>query len=186
MFNRNLFNKTSLIKLGLISGSGFLSYKLINKFFNKVNQPIKYYNINRIIKNDYWNNIPNGEYRDNIIVDNTIIGYIQYRIKTGQIGLFFIDSEYRNRGLGRQVLYNTINTIRDKNPEIKSVWAVTTQDHKFWSNVYNKSFRFEDRVHNSVTGFGYILDLETFDKYISNNNEPILPENISTKFSFEL
>jgi hypothetical protein len=32
------------------------------------------------------------------------IGYISYRIATGQIGLFFINSDYQNRNLGKQIL----------------------------------------------------------------------------------
>jgi len=39
------------------------------------------------------------------------IGYIRYYITTGQIGLFFIDKEYQNRGLGKQILSKVIEEL---------------------------------------------------------------------------
>ncbi len=85
------------------------------------------------------------------------IGYISYKLKTGQIGLFFIDNPYRNRGLGKQILTNVICDLKSKN--VVKIWAVTTENHPFWSNVYNKSFKWSDRPHTSVTGHGYIIDV---------------------------
>ena len=52
---------------------------------------------------------------------------------TGQIGLFYIDEKYRNNGLGKEILNNVINEMKNNN--IKEIWAVTSKDHKFWSNV---------------------------------------------------
>ena len=85
------------------------------------------------------------------------IGYIKYYITTGQIGLFFINKEYQNRGLGKQILSKVISELKENN--CKEVWAVTLQDHPFWSNVYNKSFQYKDPVHSSVTGDGYFMKL---------------------------
>jgi len=41
------------------------------------------------------------------------------------------------------------------------VWAVTTDDHPFWSNVYNKSFQWCEwkKLHPSVTGSGYKMEI---------------------------
>jgi GNAT superfamily N-acetyltransferase len=89
------------------------------------------------------------------------IGYIRYYITTGQIGLFFIDKEYQNRGLGKQILSKVIKELKNNNCE--EVWAVTTKNHTFWSNVYNKSFVPRDPAHPTVTGDGYFIDLATFD-----------------------
>jgi ribosomal protein S18 acetylase RimI-like enzyme len=80
------------------------------------------------LKSKFVRNKPGGvllEYYDN---DNRI-GYIRYYITTGQIGLFFIDKEYQNRGLGKQILSNVIKELKMNN--CKGVWAVTTTNHPF-------------------------------------------------------
>ena len=73
-----------------------------------------------------------------------------------QIGLFYIDEKYRNIGLGKAILDNVIKDMKENN--ITQVWAVTSKDHPFWHNVYNKGFRYYDKnLHPSVTGYGYKL-----------------------------
>jgi len=83
------------------------------------------------------------------------IGYIRYYITTGQVGLFFIDKDYQNRGLGKQILTKAIEELKLNNCE--EVWAVTTLDHSFWTNVYNKSFEYRNPAHPSVGGDGYFM-----------------------------
>ena len=83
------------------------------------------------------------------------IGYIRYYITTGQVGLFFIDNDYQNRGLGKQILSKVIKEMEINNCE--EVWAVTTDNHTFWSNVYNKSFEYRSPSHPSVGGSGYFM-----------------------------
>jgi GNAT superfamily N-acetyltransferase len=115
----------------------------------------------KIVRNDGWNNIPNGD----ILIEfynkdsNEKIGYVSYRVKVGQIGLFFIDREYQNRGLGKQILTQVIEDMKAQNTT--EVWAVTSKDHPFWSNVFNKSFSFYDfeKLHPSVTGHGYKMKI---------------------------
>jgi GNAT superfamily N-acetyltransferase len=85
------------------------------------------------------------------------IGYIRYYVNTGQIGLFFIKNEYQNRGLGKQILSKTIQDMQQNGCE--EVWTVTTCDHPFWSNVYDRSFTYRDPAHPSVTGDGYYMDI---------------------------
>jgi hypothetical protein len=159
---------------------GFLGKQYIDKLYP--HKKINNYNINRYISDDNFNNSEDGQYRDDIYIDNKKVGYIEYRIKTGQICLFYIyEREIRNCGLGKNVLYNTIETIRFKNPQIKYVWAATSKNHPFWSNVYNKNFIYSgdnSSVHNSITGFGYSLELSKFDEYLLNNNNLYLAENI--------
>ena len=41
--------------------------------------------------------------------NNQRIGLIRYYVTTGQIGLFFIEKAYRNRGLGKQILSKVID-----------------------------------------------------------------------------
>ena len=87
------------------------------------------------------------------------IGYIRYYITTGQIGLFFIDKEYQHRGLGKQILSKVIQEMKDN--QCDEVWAVTTDHHPFWSNVYRRSFERRKPAHPSVTGSGYVMKLHT-------------------------
>jgi len=105
---------------------------------------------------EFVRNKPGGVLLEYYDKDNRI-GYIRYYNTTGQIGLFFIDEEYKNRGLGKQILSKIIKELKMNN--CKGVWAVTTTNHPFWSNVYNKSFTYKDPVHSSVTGDGYFMDL---------------------------
>lgn len=153
---------------------------LKRQIFNKKINLEDYHEIT-VILNDDWNTVQRGsiwkcyfEKNDknckNIDIDQITdryevekicansIGYIHYRIGTGQIGLFFINREYANRGLGKQILIKTIEHM--KLCDNKSVWAVTSKDHPFWSNVFGKSFLYRDskKLHPSVTGDGYILD----------------------------
>jgi len=44
------------------------------------------------------------------------------------------------------------------------VWAVTTNNHPFWSNVYDKSFVPRNSVHPSVTGPGYFMKLHKYQE----------------------
>ena len=102
-------------------------------------------------------NKPGGiflEYYDN---KNIRIGYIRYYITTGQIGLFFINDEYQRRGLGKQILSKVIEDLKTNNCD--EVWAVTSTNHPFWSNVYNKSFVYRNPAHPSVGGDGYFMKL---------------------------
>lgn len=113
----------------------------------------------RVVTDDEWNHVLNGNVRFTYLTknDGREIGYIDYRNSTGQIGLFRLDEKYRNRGLGEQILLKVIEDLIRSN--VSEVWAVTTEHHPFWSNVYNKSFTFRERPHLSVTGFGYHMKL---------------------------
>lgn len=89
--------------------------------------------------------------------------YITYRTLTGQIGLFFINNkENENRNLGKQILMKVITDMKNEGRD--SIFAVTSNDHPFWSNVFDKSFKWKKRPHLSVTGSGYSLDLTTFNQ----------------------
>jgi N-acetylglutamate synthase-like GNAT family acetyltransferase len=76
---------------------------------------------------------------------------------TGQIGLFFIDNDYQNRGLGKQILSKVMEELTTYHCE--EVWAVTSKHHSFWSNVYNNSFEYRDPAHPTVGGKGYVMKL---------------------------
>jgi GNAT superfamily N-acetyltransferase len=105
-------------------------------------------------------NKPGGvllEYYNN---QNVRIGYIRYYITTGQIGLFFIEDDYQHRGLGTQILSKVIEVLTKNHCD--EVWAVTSEHHPFWSNVYNKSFVYRHPAHPTVIGDGYFMKLNSY------------------------
>lgn len=87
------------------------------------------------------------------------VGFITYKLATGQIGLFFISEEYKNRNFGKKILTKVISDIRNEGKN--SVFAITTKNHQFWSNVFGKSFEWRDRPDKSVTGSGYFLSFSS-------------------------
>ena len=126
--------------------------------------PVQRLNINDFnetqkISDDTWNNLPASEVRLTYFTKDTNqeIGYIDYRRASGQVGLFRLDEQYRNKGLGKQILQRVIDDLKQHG--IKSVWAVTTKDHEFWSNVFNKSFQYREPIQLPCTGHGYALDI---------------------------
>ena len=86
------------------------------------------------------------------------IGYIRYYITTGQIGLFYIDENYQNRGLGKQILYKVIKELKTNHCE--EVWVVSTSNHRFW---LNRTFTPRSPIHPTVTGSGYFMKLQNCD-----------------------
>ena len=116
----------------------------------------------QLISDDTWNNIPNGYIKINFydkLNENQYAGYIAYRSVIGQVGLFVLEPDYRNRGLGKQILSQTINHMKEFNTT--HIWAVTIENHEFWSNVFNKSFQWHDmkELHPSVSGSGYKMKI---------------------------
>ena len=116
----------------------------------------------KVIKDDYWNNIPESDIRIvfyDKLTNDTYAGYISYRAAVGQVGLFFLEKDYRERGLGKQILTQTIEDM--KKFGTTDIWAVTIDDHPFWSNVFNKSFKYYEmkQLHPSVTGSGYKMQI---------------------------
>ncbi len=114
------------------------------------------------IKDDTWNNIPNNsittEFYEGEDTDK-YVGFIRYRPFVGQIGIFVLEEEYRNRGLGKQILQQTIKHMKEYNTP--HIWAVSTEKHVFWSNVMNKGFKWHEmkELHPSVTGSGYKMEI---------------------------
>jgi GNAT superfamily N-acetyltransferase len=97
---------------------------------------------------------------------STAVGYITYRLVTGQIGLFFINKKYQNRGLGKQILNRVITDMKHEGKT--HIFAITTPNHPFWTNVFNKSFQWKQRPDASVTGSGYHLDFSNLKSSNSN------------------
>ena len=129
--------------------------------------------LKRIVEDDTWNNVHNGEvsyylFREN---DRDALSLCRFRVETGQIGLFYIwDDKIRGKGLGKQILSKAIGEIIEHGTA-DTVWAVTTDDHPFWSNVWYKSFKPRDPVHRSVTGSGYSMSLDHYKSKFKNTNK---------------
>ncbi len=166
----------------------------VKNYFKKPTLKLEDFNEITIIINDDWNKVEKGNvwkcYFEKSVKLNDLnidsvkdrkgaeniafrsIGYISYKIKTGQIGLFFIDPKFRNLGLGKQILTRVINDIKtnqNKSKQTLTVWAVTTKDHPFWSNVYDKSFEYKSKPHSSVKGSGYVLNFDKYEKLTTKN-----------------
>ena len=94
------------------------------------------------------------------------VGYIQFAPDSGQIGLFFLDTPFQNRGLGKQMLAEATANIHEAQlllpaeDRTHKVWAVTTDNHPFWSNVWGSVFRPVNPASPRVTGSGYSADLD--------------------------
>ncbi len=101
--------------------------------------------------------MPNSEvYIQYLTKDNTEIGFINYRLSTGQIKLLFItNKKYLRSGLEIQMVINAISEIKKHN--VKSVWAITRNNHPFWENCLD--FQPSKKPHKSVTGSGYKMDI---------------------------
>ena len=68
------------------------------------------------INDDNWNYIPNGEVHIEFydkLNKNRYAGFINYRVYVGQVGVFVLNDEYRNRGLGKQILTQTIKDMKE-------------------------------------------------------------------------
>ena len=126
--------------------------------------PLTLDDFNEVIhrSDDEWNNVPGGNIRRTYFTKTTQlteIGHIDYRVATGQIGLFFIYSEkYKNNGLGKQMLTRAINDIRTHGTAT-TVWGVTSDDHPCFSNIWNKRATWKSPAHSSVKGSGYSIEL---------------------------
>ena len=104
-------------------------------------------------------NKPGGVFLEYYNNKNVRIGYIRYYITTGQIGLFFIEDNYQHRGLGTQILSKVIEELKKNHCE--EVWAVTSEQHPFWSEGCKPSHRdrrspnttkSEERTRNGALG----------------------------------
>lgn len=114
------------------------------------------------VSDDEWNNVKEGNVRRTYFTKGirpTELGYIDYRVATGQIGLFFIyDKKYHNNGLGKQMLTRAIDDIRTHGTA-STVWGVTEYTHPCFKNMWGGIATWQKPAHNSVTGTGYSIDL---------------------------
>jgi N-acetylglutamate synthase-like GNAT family acetyltransferase len=83
------------------------------------------------------------------------IGYIRYKYN-GQIGLLYLEPEYRGFGIGKIMVDNAIHDM--KHHDVPEAWLVTIPDHKFWKQI---GFTWREKpVHPSVTGSGFYKKID--------------------------
>jgi ribosomal protein S18 acetylase RimI-like enzyme len=93
------------------------------------------------ISDDRINNIPNGYITINFYDKKkwyNYAGYITYMVKTGEIGLFELVPEYRNRGLGKQIIYDVAKHMKKHNTS--HIWIETVGEDPFYSHIFNTKF----------------------------------------------
>jgi GNAT superfamily N-acetyltransferase len=97
-------------------------------------------------------------YDDKINNIDKHIGYITLVPNTGQIGLFFLDEDYRGYTIGKQLLDNIV--VESKKNGNDTIFAVTKQDHPFWKNITGGIWR--SPVGEGVTCPGYSYNMKDY------------------------
>lgn len=139
-------------------------YLFLRTLFSRAPLDLQKISITSQITDDYLYmtklTYPKAYQKDVYFYDKKEIGFISYRLHTGQIGLLELEKKYRRQGLGKQMLTTAIKNIKTFGTT-DVVFAFTSQDHPFWRNVYNKSFSWRDfgQLHWSITGHGYIMKI---------------------------
>ena len=88
----------------------------------------------------------------NYTINTQSIALIRYLPYSGEVLLLFItDPAYAGLGLGTQLLHIAMKEMLQKHT--KEVWAVTTDNHGYWSRL--PGFKPRSPVHPSVTNNGY-------------------------------
>ncbi len=55
------------------------------------------------------------------------IAIARFKLDTGQVGLIDINEEYRRKGLGKQIIKEIEDELKEK--KIKEIWVVCTKNH---------------------------------------------------------
>jgi hypothetical protein len=118
------------------------------------------FKIRRKFYDDIRNKVRNGCISCHIYDNSDLVGEFDYKIKTGQVGGFFMAEKYRRQALEQQMLIYMMKDMQDAGA--KNIWEVVPNDaacgrifySKLWSFAYKAS-----HIHPSVTGGGYIMDI---------------------------
>lgn len=124
------------------------------------------------VRDDTWNGHKDGQIEKWWYIDeeeakaveefrfraSRAIAYISYRPHVGQIGIIGImNEEHRGMGMGKEMLRIAIEDTKRIN-KTTEIWAVTSETHPFWSNVWGGAFKRRSPAHASVSGSGYYYD----------------------------
>jgi GNAT superfamily N-acetyltransferase len=115
----------------------------------------------KTIEDDPWGPIYENHKLEYFNDQGESIGYNAYSPKMGQIGIFVLEEEYRNRGLGKQILLKCMDEMRSH--DVKEMFLVSTPDHPVWLNIFNNALTSRDPAQLDpnirVTGGGFYLKL---------------------------
>ena len=118
------------------------------------------------IEDDFWNGVDDGQYNYCYSERGTdqFVARMDLRPSTGQVGMILIkDKKYRNKGMGKEMLIKAMAVIEEWG-KTDEIWAVTSQGHEFWSNVFGKQFQYREKVHKSVLGQGYAMVIANHER----------------------
>ena len=129
--------------------------RYFKSLYHRIN-PLNISDLNQVVT---YSDGPSSEYYKKRIIyfnKDTEIGYIEYKPYIGKLCLFFITNEnYRNRGLGTQILNTVLDDIQTY--KTKRVWLVTSKaPHPFWEK---NGFNYTKNPHSSVIMSGYTRTL---------------------------
>lgn len=107
-------------------------------------------NINNLIKTtSKQNTLFTHKYH----LHNKLISHITYNIDEGEINYINVNENFRSIGIGKKMLYDCILDMKNNN--ISTIYCFTYLEHPFWSNIYNKKFKFtwieEPKYYNAST-----------------------------------
>lgn len=121
----------------------------------------------RLITKNYMHNKMSRHYYVKYYTSD--IGYMSVCPSTGQIQLIRLVPKYRGMGIGRQLISVAYHDFI-KDGTATELWAVTMEDHPFWSKLPGMSWM--DPAHSSVTGHGYSVSLndQDFKRWINDTN----------------
>jgi GNAT superfamily N-acetyltransferase len=106
---------------------------------------------------DNNNNTNTGVKVIDIYSGDESIGLVQYNNNTGEIGMMLIHETFRNMGLGKYILKNIIEEMKQN--KVKDVWVISNKHHDFWSNVNSKSFTYKIPVHPTTKYGGFYMKI---------------------------
>jgi hypothetical protein len=102
-------------------------------------------------------NYKTGETVLDYYYDGVQMGLVQYHLKTGQIGMLLIHKNYCNMGIGKYIVGNIIEEMKENNNS--ELWLISNKNHTFWSNVFNKSFSYRSPITDTLPFGGFYMKL---------------------------
>lgn len=70
---------------------------------------------------------------------NRIICKIIYGTKSGSIEMISVENKYKGRGLGKQMLIDALQDMR--NNCLNQAYAIAKRNHPFWNNIFKRAFK---------------------------------------------
>ena len=89
-------------------------------------------------------------------IDMDKVGYINYVPSTGQVGLLWLDREYRGHGIGKYMIDLVAKDAKKEGHE--NIFGVTNHDNQFIKNLPNSKWK--DPAGKNVTMSGYSIPVE--------------------------